>query len=213
MLAGLGHVADFWASQPRASKRLINTFLASGTVDDSLYKPASVDFTPKTTETGLAKKIAGTMAGLALLAVLSLIWMARRVGRRGGFGRKASATLRSVYLFVLGLGGWFLGALVALTALPGVPLNDELLTVLSVSLPIGLGADLAWVRRDWSGNIKTIGLTAAVAGAIVGAWLGFHATDGIPALITTIVGAAAGANLVLLVFDITRDTLAVTAGP
>jgi pimeloyl-ACP methyl ester carboxylesterase len=205
VLAGLGHVADFWASQPRASKRLINTFLASGTVDDSLYKPASVDFTPKTTETGLAKKIAGTMAGLALLAVLSLIWMARRVGRRGGFGRKASATLRSVYLFVLGLGGWFLGALVALTALPGVPLNDELLTVLSVSLPIGLGAYLAWVRRDWSGNIKTIGLTAAVAGAIVGAWLGFHATDGIPALITTIVGAAAGANLVLLVFDITRD--------
>jgi len=145
------------------------------------------------------------MAGLALLAVLSLIWMARRVGKRGGLGRKASATLRSLYLFVLGLGGWFLGALLALTALPGVPLNDELLTALSAGLPIGLGAYLAWVRRDRSGNIKTIGLTAAVAGAIVGAWLGFHATGGILALITAIVGAAAGANLILLAFDITRD--------
>jgi hypothetical protein len=205
VLAELGHVRDFWAYQPEASKRLINTFLASGKVDDSLYTHASVDFTPKVTETALAKEIAGTMAGLALLAVLSLMWMARRVAKRGGFGRKASATLRSLYLFVLGLGGWFLGALLALTALPGVPLNDELLTALSVGLPIGLGAYLAWVRRDWSANIKTIGLTAAVAGAIVGAWLGFHATGGILALITSIVGAAAAANLVLLVFDITRD--------
>ena len=205
VLADLGHTADFWAYQPEASNRLISTFLASGKVDDSLYKQASVDFTPKVTETALAKEIAGTMAGLALLAVLSLMWMARRVGKRGGFGRKASAMLRSLYLFVLGLGGWFLGALLALTALPGVPLNGELLTALSVGLPIGLGAYLAWVRRDWSGNIKTIGLTAAVAGAIVGAWLGFHATEGILALITTIVGAAAGANLILLVFDITQD--------
>jgi pimeloyl-ACP methyl ester carboxylesterase len=205
VLAGLGHVADFWAYQPQASQRLINTFLASGQVDDSLYRPATVDFTPKVTETGLAKKIAGTMAALALLAVLSLMWMARRVGRRGGFGRKASAVLRSLYLFVLGLGGWLLGALLALTVLPGVPLNDPLLTALSAGLPIGLGAYLAWVRRGWSGNIKTIGLTAAVAGAIVGAWLGFHATGGVLALITAIVGAAAAANLVLLVFDISRD--------
>jgi hypothetical protein len=72
------------------------------------------------------------MAGLALLTVLSLPLMARRVRRRSRFGREASATLRSVYPIVLGLGGWFLGVLVVITTMPGVPLDDPLLAVLSV---------------------------------------------------------------------------------
>jgi hypothetical protein len=46
------------------------------------------------------------MVGFALLTVLSLLLMARRMRKRGGYGRKASATLRSVYPIVLGLGGW-----------------------------------------------------------------------------------------------------------
>jgi hypothetical protein len=104
VLAELGHAPDFWTYQPEASSRLINTFLDSGRVDDSLYKHANVDFTPNVTQTALAKGIAATMVGLALLAVFSLPWMARRVRTRGGLGRKASATLRSLYPFVLGLG-------------------------------------------------------------------------------------------------------------
>ena len=61
---------------------------------------------------------------------------------------QSSAALRSVYPVVLGLGGWFLGVLVVLTAMPGVALDDEPLALLSVGVPIGLGIYLAWVQRD-----------------------------------------------------------------
>jgi hypothetical protein len=142
------------------------------------------------------------MVGLALLTVLSLAWMARRVHKRGRIGRTSSALLRSVYPLVLGLGGWFLGALIVHTTMPGVPLDDELLVALSVGVPIGLGIYLAWVNRDWSTKTKATGFAAAAAGALVGAWLGFHATEGLVAVITAIVGAAAGGNLILLALDV-----------
>ena len=205
VLAGLGHTTSFWTYQPEAGSRLINTFFDRGQVDDSLYKAQSVDFTPEVTQTALAKGIAGTMVGLALLAVLSLLWMPRRVHKRARFGRKASATLRSLYVIVLGLGGWFLGALIVITTMPGVPLDDELLAALSVGLPIGLGIHFAWVNRDWSAGNKGVGLAAAAGGALVGAWLGFNATEGLFALITTIAGAAVGGNLILLALDIAWD--------
>jgi hypothetical protein len=204
VLPGFGHTATFWADQPEAGSRLVNTFFDSGRVDDSLYKPASVDFTPEVTQTALAKRIAATMVGLALLTVLSLLWMARRVHKRGRFGRKSSATLRSLYPIVLGLGGWFLGALIVLTAMPGVPLDDELLVALSVGVPIGLGIYFAWVNRDRSATTKATGFAAAVGGALVGAWLGFNATEGLFALITAIGGAAAGGNLILIILDISE---------
>jgi hypothetical protein len=41
----------------------------------------------------------------------------------------------------------------------------------------------------------------------VGARLGFNATEGLLAVITTIVGAAAGGNLALLALDIAWDWL------
>ncbi len=205
VLAELGHTTDFWTQQPNASTRLINTYFDSGEVDDSLYTPTAIDFTPGVTHTALAKGIACTMMGLAILTVLSLLWMPYRVHKRGGFGRKASASLRSLYGLVLGLGGWFLGALIVMTTLPGVPLDDELLATLSIGIPIGLGIYWAWVHRDWSANAKTAGFVAAAAGALVGAWLGFNATTGLLALVTTIVGATAGANLSLIVLDMTRE--------
>jgi pimeloyl-ACP methyl ester carboxylesterase len=204
VLDGFGHSFDFWTYQPEASSRLINTFFDSGEVDDSLYKPASVDFTPEVTQTALAKGIAGSMVGLAALTVLSLLWMPRRVHKRGRFGRKASATLRSLFPIVLGLGGWFLGVLIVITTAPGVPLDNELLAVLPVAVSIGLGIYWAWVHRDWSATTKTAGFVAAMGGAILGAWLGFHATAGLLALITTIVGATVGANLPLIVLGMTR---------
>jgi pimeloyl-ACP methyl ester carboxylesterase len=205
VLAEFGHSGSFWTDQPDAGSRLINTFLDRGQIDDSLYKPQSVDFTPEVTQTALAKGIAGTMVGLALVALLSLLWMPWRVHRRGAFGGKASATLRSLYPIVLGLGGWFLGALIVLTALPGVPLDDELLAACGVGLPVGLGSYFAWVNRDWSAKTKTTGFAAATGGALIGAWLGFNATGGLLALITTIVGATIGANLILLALDIAWD--------
>ena len=70
-------------------------------------------------------------------------------------------------------------------ACPTVPLDSEVLAGLSVGLPIGLGVYLAWVHRDWSAATKAVGFAAAVGGALVGAWLGFNATAGMLALITT----------------------------
>jgi len=128
--------------------------------------------------------------------------MAHRVRSRGRIGPKASATLRAVFPLVLGLGGWFLGLLVVLTIMPSVPLDSALLATLSIGLPVGLGVYLAWVRRDRSASIRGKGFVVAVAGALVGAWLGFNATAGMLALITAIVGAGVGANLPLIVLDI-----------
>jgi pimeloyl-ACP methyl ester carboxylesterase len=210
VLDGIGHSTSFWTEQPEAGSRLINTFFDSGRVDDSLYTPTRVDFTPEVRQTALAKGIAGAMIGLALLTVISLLWMARRVRKRGGYGRKASAALRSLYPIVLGLGGWFLGVLIVTTTMPGVPLDDELLAVLSVGAPIGLGIYFAWVDRDRSSRTKTAGLVAAMAGALVGSWFGFNAAADLVALVTSIVGAAVGANLALLVYDIARERSART---
>jgi TAP-like protein len=189
-----GHSGSFWADQPEAGRRLVNTFLDSGKVDDSGYRPVGVDFTPPVTQATIAKGLVGTMVGLGLLTLLSLLWMVQH----GRFGRTASVLLRSLYPAVLGVGGWSPGALLVLATMPGVRLNDEVLTAVSVGVPVGLGIYLAWVNRRHG----TIGVAAAVGGALVGGWLGFHAVDGILALITTIAGAIAGANLLLLVLDI-----------
>jgi len=205
MLAELGHTTDFWNYQPEANARLINTFLDTGEVDDSLYTYRTMDFGAGVRHTALAKGIAITAGCLTLLAVFSLFWMAFWVRRRGGFGRKASTALRSVYTPVLGLGGWFLGVLIVMWRLPTVALDDPLLATLGVGLPIGLGIYLAWVRRDFPRSTKTAGFVGALVGALIGGWLGFSATTGLLALITTIVGAALGANLVLILFDISRE--------
>jgi pimeloyl-ACP methyl ester carboxylesterase len=205
ILDGFGHTTDFWTYQPEARIRLMNTFLAQGKVDDSLYRPAHVDFTPGVTQTTLAKSIAGGMVGLALVALLSLLWMARRVHWQGRLGRKTRAVLRSVFALVLGLGGWFLGALTVITTMPGIPLDDELLVVLSIGVPVALGIYWSWVHRDWSAHSKGVGIAAATGGAVIGAWLGFHSMAGLPALGTAIVGAAAGANLTVVLLDIAWD--------
>jgi pimeloyl-ACP methyl ester carboxylesterase len=218
VLSELGHTTDFWTYQPEASSRLILTFFDRGEVDDSLYTPASVDFTPDATYTALAKGTAGTMVALAVLTIVSLLWMARRVRTRGRFGPRASAMLRSLYPIVLGLGGWFLGALIVLAALPTVPLDDPLLAVLSIGGPVGLGIYWAWVDRDSLTATKRAGFVAAMGGALAGAWLGFNATVGLVAVLTTIVGAAVAANVILIVLDISgarlgRDRFAPTGGP
>jgi pimeloyl-ACP methyl ester carboxylesterase len=202
VLPGFGHSTSFWLDQQDAGTHLVNTFLDTGEVDDSLYEPQPVDFTPEVTQPALAKGIAGAMVGLAVLTVLSLLWMTLR--RRARFGRKTSAVLRSLYPVVLGLGGWFAGVLIVITTMPGTPLDDERLAALSVGLPIGLGIYWAWVHRDWSAGIRATGFAAAVAAGLAGAWLGFQAADDLLALVTAIVGATVGVNLTLILFDISR---------
>jgi len=204
ILAGFGHTTSFWTEQTKASNHLMNTFFDTGKVDASLYKPQAVNITPGSTQTTPAKAIAGAMIGFGLLTILSLLLMWRRAHKRGGFGRKASAMLRSVYLLVLGLGGWFIGLIIVLVALPTVPLNSELMAVLSIGTPIGLGTYWAWVNPDRPARATRIGIWVALTGALVGALLGFNATSGIMAVITTIVGAAAGANLGLIALDVAR---------
>jgi RND superfamily putative drug exporter len=205
VLPGFGHTDSFWSDQPQAGTRLINTFLDSGRVDTSLYKPQKVDFTPDVTDASLGKGFAGTMAGLGLLTVLSLLWMPRRVHKRGRFGRKSSAMLRSLYPILLGLGGWFAAVLIVITTMPTVPLADPLLAALSIGVPVGLCVYFAWTNRDWAATTRWAGMAAALGGALVGAWLGFGLTEDLTRLFAAVLGSVAGANLLVLVLDMAWD--------
>jgi pimeloyl-ACP methyl ester carboxylesterase len=207
VLRGFGHSTTFWNDQSEAGTHLIGTFLSSGKVDESLYEPQAVDFTPEARQTALAKGIAGAMIGLPILALLSLLWMASRVRRRGGYGRKASIVLRSLYPALLGLAGWLGGVLIAITTMPGTPLDHELLAMLGVGVPVGAGVYLGWLH----GRSRGLGLAAAVAGGVVGASLGFHATADLAALLTAIAGAVAGANLTLIALDMAQARAAEAA--
>ena len=205
ILRNLGHTDDFWAYEPAASGHLVSTFFDSGRVDTSRYTPNRIDFAPGTSQGEIAKIVLGAMFGLAALTALSMLWLPLRLRRRGSFGRTASGAIRSLSPLLFGLGGWFLGVLVVLMALPTVPITDELLVALSAGLPTGLGIYHAWANRDWSARTKTIGFAAAAGGALVGAWLGFNVTSGLFAPLLAIVGAAVGANLTVLALDIAWD--------
>jgi pimeloyl-ACP methyl ester carboxylesterase len=203
VLPGVAHTATFWAYEPKASTRLLNAFLDRGRVDRSLYTPMRVDFTPEVTQTALGKGFVAALFALPVVVLLSLLLMWRRVHGRGRFGRKASILLRSVYTLVLGLGGWFAGLVVVELAFPTVPLDSVRLAVPFIGVPVGLGIYFAWANRHATPRGR--GLAGALAGGLLGAWLGFLATTGLLAVIATIVGAAAGANLVLLLLDISWD--------
>ena len=83
-------------------------------------------------------------------------------------------------------------------------------------MPVGLGIYYAWRNRDWRPGRKTTGFAVAVAAGHVGSWLGFQAGTDLLALVTAIVGAVAGANLALILLDISsarqpRERLAANA--
>jgi pimeloyl-ACP methyl ester carboxylesterase len=202
VLPGFGHSTSIWTEQQAAGTRLINTFLSTGRVDDSLYEPQPVDFTPEVTQSALGKGIAGAMIGLAALTVLSILWMAVR--RKPRFGRKTSPFLRSLYAIVLGLGGWFAGVLLVITTMPGTPLDDPWLATISVGLPVGLGIYWAWRNREARLRSRLMGFVAGVGGALLGAWLGFHAATDLLALVTSIFGAIAVGNLALILLDVVQ---------
>ena len=72
-------------------------------------------------------------------------------------------------------------------------------------MPIALGLYLAWTHRDWDRATRSLGLLAAIVGALLGGWLGFTATSGLFALVTTTIGAAAGGNLALIAVSLVRE--------
>jgi RND superfamily putative drug exporter len=201
VLAGIGHTDDFWSYEPAAADRLVNTYLDTGRVDASRYSPNRVDFAGAFPQATIAKIVLAVLLGFAALTVLSLLVLWLRVLRRGRVGGKAGATIRSAYAIVLGVGGWFAGVLVALTALPTVPLDSELLAAVAIGVPVGLAVFLASADPRRVALPRTIALAAALAGALVGAWLGFNSISGLFAVLTTAVGATAVSNLSLLVVD------------
>jgi pimeloyl-ACP methyl ester carboxylesterase len=205
ILSGLGHVDDFWPYEPSASTQLLTTFYATGQVDTSRYTPNKVSFTPPATQTSIAKDILGTVIGVVVLAALWLLWVARRVRKHGSAGRKTSVLARTIVPVVLGLGGFFGAALIVLTLWPALSLTSELLRILAPSGPIALGLYLAWTHRDWDRATKSLGLLTAIAGALLGGWLGFTAVSGLFTLVTTTIGAAAGGNLALIAVSLFRE--------
>jgi pimeloyl-ACP methyl ester carboxylesterase len=211
ILSELGHSPDFWHYEPAAGTHLLTTFYDAGRVDTSLYTHHTITFKTPVTETTIAEYLLAAMLGAAVAAIGWLAWVARRVRKRGAAGRKTSIATRTVVPLVLGLGGWFAAALTVLTLWPTLPLSNEVLGILAVSVPIALGLYLAWTRRDRDRATETQGLLAAGAGALLGGWFGFAAVSGLFGLVATIIGAAAAGNLALIAVDLARERPARTA--
>jgi pimeloyl-ACP methyl ester carboxylesterase len=208
VLPGFGHTASFFRDQPEAGTRLILAFLDDGLVDDSAYTPLTMDFTPPSTYGSLARTLVGWMLGLSALMVLALVVLGRRPWTRDHLGRTTEVLLRSGGAVVLGLGGWSLGALAVLALLPTVRIDNALIVVLCVGVPVGLGVHWASVHRRWAARHVRVRLLLAGAGALAGASVGFEATESPALVVTAVAGAVAGANLALILLDMSRDRAA-----
>ncbi|WP_214403418.1 alpha/beta hydrolase [Pseudonocardia lacus] len=206
VLAGFGHVGDFWREQPGAGRALLTTFFDTGVVDDSGYRPRQVGFDPGALSLpALARVLVGVLIGAAVLAVALIGWMARRV-RRGGFGPRTSVAMRIVAPVVLGLGTWAAALLVTASLWPATFLGSPSIAVPAMGVAAGVGVHLAAARR---GRPRRAGLPV-LAAALVGSGLGALVTDGFPAAMTALAGATLAANLALTVLDVARDR---RAGP
>jgi hypothetical protein len=85
-----------------------------------------------------------------------------------------------------------------LRAVPTVPIQDEALALVLIAIPVALGIYFA-------SSQGVARFAATVVGAVIGAWLGFHVTAAGFGL-TAPLFATAGANLIVLVLDILRDS-------
>ena len=79
-------------------------------------------------------------------------------------------------------------------------------------MPIWIGVYAGWVRPGTAAAMRYKGIGCAGAGALLGAGLGFHATNGIMGAVTAIIGAAVVSNLSLLVLDIRAEQAARPSG-
>jgi pimeloyl-ACP methyl ester carboxylesterase len=211
VLSDLGHAADFWAYEPDASTHLLTTFYDTGQVDTSRYTQHAITFKTVTFSL-IAKILLAVMLGLAVLAVASLLLVALRVRKRGAAGRKTSLLFRSAGAFLVGLGGWFLGALITLTCWNTVPLTSEPLAIAASGGPVALSLYLAWTHRGWSRAAKAGGLLTASAGALLGGWYGYTVIPGLLGLFVTSVGAIAAGNIALIALGLWREHRLTRAG-
>ena len=90
--------------------------------------------------------------------------------------------------------------LIALIALPTVPITDEVLAVVAIAPPVAVAVYAGWYRPTAHSPVAAV---AALCSAVLGAWLGFH-VPGAPALgaLTAIIGAVLAANLALITVDV-----------
>ena len=65
VLPNLGHTDDFWAYEPEASTRLIDTYLGTAAASTRRSTPQPVDFTPSVLAGTIAKIVLGVMLGFA----------------------------------------------------------------------------------------------------------------------------------------------------
>ena len=211
VLPGLGHTEDFWAYQKAASTKMIETYLDTGRVDTSLYTENHVDLSPSVTHSMLAKVVLGVLLGAMALILISLLWIALRLRSGKAFGRVGTVVVRSFLPIVLGLSGWLVGVLIVFVAFPTVPLTSDWLAVVSIAPVVALAVYAGWFRPAAHGAVAAV---AALSTAALGAWLGFH-VPGAPALgpLTAIIGAILGANVALIVFDISTAEAAPAGEP
>ena len=140
-----------------------------------------------------------------------MFWFARRLHRGATFGRKTSFVVRSLLPLLLGFGGWCLGVLIALVALPTVPITDGTLAVFAIAPPVALAVYVGWFRPTGFGRVAAV---AALAAATLGAWLGFRvrAAPGFGA-VTAIISAILAANLGLIALDLAAPATVDVAVP
>jgi hypothetical protein len=86
---------------------------------------------------------------------------------------------------------------------------DEVLVVVSIGIPIGIGTYwAASASGEGSRRSRIARFAATVVGALIGARLGFNVTSagfGLFAPLLAIVGAIVGANLTLILLDIAHE--------
>ena len=207
VLPKLGHADDFWAYQPDAvhpADRHVPRQRPRRHLPVH-HQPARLH-PPTPSQATIAEIVVSVFLGFAGLAVLSLLWFARRLQRGATFGRKTSVAVRSLLPLLLGFGGWCLGVLIAMVALPTVPITDETLAVVSIAPPVALAVYTGWFR---SAAPRGVAAFAAIARAALGAWLGYQVphAPGVGA-VTAIIAAILAANLGLIALDIAAPVTA-----
>ncbi len=81
ILSEFGHTSDVYFLQPKATRHLLNTFFATGEVDDSLFTPNTVNFKAKMGFPLMAKLIVAAIV-LVIILVIAVVWFIVRRGRR-----------------------------------------------------------------------------------------------------------------------------------
>ena len=120
----------FWSYEPKASKRLLNTFLDTGKSTTRSTRRRRSTSRRRSRHTGARQGLRRhhvrppALAAPLAAADVACAWQARPdrpQGERRCFG--------PCIPIVLGLGGWFAGVVIVLPAIPVVPLDDALLAV------------------------------------------------------------------------------------